>query len=48
MTVLFNAILVLTVTACLIGLGVAAWSIIDTKKRYYEDFVRRRNRRAGD
>lgn len=30
-----------------IGIGVAVWSIISTRKRYYEDYMRRK-RRADD
>ena len=29
------------------GLGVAVWSFIDTRKRYYEEYLKRR-RNAGD
>ena len=26
------------------GIGVSIWSIIDTRKRYYEDYMRRKRR----
>ncbi len=31
----------------IIGIGVTIWSIINTRKRYYEEYMRRK-RRAGD
>lgn len=31
-----------------IGVVVIVWSIIDTRKQYYKEFVSRRNRNAGD
>ena len=27
-----------------IGIGFSIWSIIDTRKRYYEDYMRRKRR----
>ena len=28
----------------IIGIGIAIWSIINTKKRYYEEYIRRKRR----
>ena len=33
--------------AAIVGVGVATWSIISTRKKYYEDY-KRRKRRAED
>ncbi len=33
--------------AAIVGIGVATWSIINTRKKYYEDYIRRK-RRAED
>ena len=39
MTTLVYAI---TGVAVLLGVGVAIWSVIDTRKRHYEDYVSRK------
>ena len=31
-----------------IGIGVLVWSIVDTRRRYYSDFVARRNPDGSD
>ena len=31
-----------------IGIGFSIWSIINTRKRYYEEYIMRRKRRADD
>lgn len=31
-----------------VGIAFAVWSILDTRKRYYEEYLSRRNRSAGD
>ena len=31
----------------IVGIGVSIWSFIDTRKRYYEEYMRRK-RRADD
>ena len=28
--------------AAIVGIGVATWSIINTRKKYYEDYIRRK------
>lgn len=28
----------------IIGIGIAIWSIINTRKRYYEEYIRRKRR----
>ena len=33
--------------AAIVGVGVATWSIISTRKKYYDDYMRRK-RRADD
>ncbi len=33
--------------AAIAGIGVATWSIINTRKKYYEDYIKRK-RRAED
>ena len=48
MMLLVNLLLFLVITVGIIGLVVAVWSIRDTRNRYYGEFLRRKNRRAGD
>lgn len=36
------------VIVMVIGLGVVVWSIIDTRKRYYKDYLEGRNRSGRD
>ena len=48
MTIFVGALLVLGIAVGLIGLGVAVWSFIDTRKRYYDEFLQRKKRRVGD
>lgn len=40
-------IIIIGSIAAIVGIGVSIWSIIDTRKRYYEDY-KRRKRRADD
>ena len=44
MTELLTVVGVLVIVS---GLGVAVWSFIDTRKRYYAEYLKRR-RNAGD
>lgn len=44
MTELITIIGVLVIAS---GIGVAIWSFMDTRKRYYEEYLRRK-RNAGD
>lgn len=44
MTELLTVVGVLVIAS---GLGVAAWSFIDTRKRYHQEYLRRK-RNAGD
>ena len=44
MTELLTVVGVLVIVS---GLGVAVWSFIDTRKRYYKEYLRRK-RNAGD
>lgn len=44
MTELITVVGVLVIVS---GLGVAVWSFIDTRKRYHEEYLKRR-RNAGD
>ena len=48
MTILFGTVLIVGIIMGLFGLGVAVWSIIDTRKRYYGEFLERKNRHVGD
>ncbi len=31
-----------------IGIGVLVWSVVDTRRRYYADFIGRRNQNGRD
>lgn len=42
-----TVIVIIGLILAIVGIGVAIWSIISTRKRYYEDYIRRK-RRAGD
>lgn len=35
-------IIVLGIVLAVVGTGVAIWSIIDTRKKYYEEYLRRK------
>ena len=48
MTILTAILVILAITLVLLGCGVAVWSIIDTRKRYYEEYLSRRKRSARD
>ena len=47
MTTLTTLIVITGSIAAIVGIGVATWSIINTRKKYYEDYIRRK-RRAED
>lgn len=42
-----TAIIIISSVAAIIGIGVSIWFIIDTRKRYYDDY-KGRKRRAED
>ena len=48
MTILTAIVVILGIALVLVGLGIAVWSIIDTRKRYYEEYLSRRKRNARD
>lgn len=37
-------VVVVTATIGIIGLGVVAWSIFDTRKKYFDEYVKRKRR----
>lgn len=37
-------IIAITVVLFVLGIGVAAWSLIDTRKRYYYEYKQRKGR----
>jgi hypothetical protein len=39
-----NLIIIITVMFCISGIGFAIWSILDTRNRYYGDYVSRKRR----
>ena len=39
-----TAIIIISSVAAIVGICVSIWSIIDTRKRYYEDYMRRKRR----
>jgi hypothetical protein len=48
MSEIFNTILIIVATIIsLMGLGFAIWTLIDTRKKYYNDFLKHRNFRKG-
>lgn len=34
-----NIIVLTTVVVCVMGVGVFAWSMLDTRKKFYNDFM---------
>lgn len=48
MTVLTAIVVSVVIILALVGIGVAVWSIIDTRRRYYEEYLNRRKRSDGD
>ena len=36
------AIIIISSIAAIVGISVATWSIINTRKKYYEDYMRRK------
>ena len=42
-----TAIIIIGSIAAIVGVGVATWSIISTRKKYYDEYMKRK-RRAGD
>ena len=48
MIILVNLLLFLVIIVGVFGLGVAVWSIRDTRNRYYGEFARRKNRHGRD
>jgi hypothetical protein len=36
------AIIIIGSIAAIVGISVATWSIINTRKKYYEDYMRRK------
>ena len=48
MTVLTTIVVTLAIMLALFGIGVAAWSVIDTRRRYYEEYLSRRKRSDAD
>ena len=47
MTTLTTLIVITGSILAIVGVGVAIWSIVTTRKKYYEDYIRRK-RRAQD
>ena len=47
MTTLTTLIVITGSILAIVGVGVAIWSIVTTRKKYYEDYIRRK-RRAED
>jgi hypothetical protein len=39
-----NFIIIITVVLCISGIGFAIWSILDTRNKYYNDYVSRKRR----
>lgn len=37
-------IIVVTATICVIGVGVVAWSILDTRKKYFNEYIERKRK----
>lgn len=48
MTFLTALLIIAAVILGLAGIGVAVWSIADTRKQYYEEYMSRRKHDAGD
>ena len=42
-----TVIIIIGSIAAIVGIGVATWSILSTRKKYYDDYMRRK-RRADD
>lgn len=47
MTTLTILIVITGLILAIVGVGIAIWSIVTTRKKYYEDYMRRK-RRAED
>ena len=41
-------LIIMAAVLAVIGAAVAVWSIIDTRKRYYEEYIVRKRRDVGD
>ncbi len=48
MTILTAILVIMAFILASFGIGVAVWSIIDTRRRYYEEYLSRRKRSEDD
>lgn len=41
-------IILMTVVLALFGVGIAVWSFINTRKKYYTEYIKRRGEKSND
>jgi len=43
-----TVLIILSILIALLGISVSIWSLIDTRKKYYDEFIQDREDRAND
>jgi len=43
-----TVLIILSILIALLGISVSIWSLIDTRKKYYDEFIQNRKDRAND